>query len=491
MSIETQPVKYLLSPTMPSKDPMQRRSFFNRMSSGLCGMALAHLLSQDHRGLLAAGPYNLQPKVPHQASRAKAVIHLFMNGGPSQMDLFDPKPALEEYAGKPFPGEVEEIGNQGTDQIGAIMGSPFRFARHGESGFWMSDALPHTAKVVDELCFIHSLWTDHPNHDNALYKIHSGQLFMGHPSLGSWIAYGLGSESQDLPAYVVLDDPRGLPKNGVRNWTSAFLPPVYQGTRFRTVGAPVLNLTPEYEQPLAVTRTARDLLRSLDEQHRQERPGYLELDARMEAYGLSARMQLTASDVLDLSSESAQTLEAYGIGQPTTDSYGRRCLLARRLVEKGVRFVQLFLEDQPWDNHSNLEATLRSACERTDQPTAALIRDLKQRGLLDSTLVIWGGEFGRTPTSQIVGKVASGRDHNMQAFSSWMAGGGVRPGFAYGMTDDFGHKVVEHPVSVHDFHATILHALGLDSQLLYFERNGLKERLTGLHEPRVVEEIFA
>ena len=469
-----------------------RRSFFSSMAGGLCGAALAHLFGRDN--LLAAeapARFDLRPKTAHHPPRATSVIHLFMNGGPSQMDLFDPKPALDKYAGQPFPGNVEEIGNVATTEVGGMMPCPYKFARHGESGIWISDALPHTAGVVDDLCFVNSLWTDHPNHDNALYKIHSGRLFMGHPSLGSWVTYGLGSECADLPAYVVLDDPLGLPKNDVRNWTSGYLPPIYQGTRFRTVGAPVLNLTPEYERPSDVSLAARDLLDRLDRRHRARRPGYLELDARIESYALAARMQLSANDVLDISSESRSTLEAYGIGQKVTDSYGRRCLLARRMVERGVRFVQIFLEDQPWDNHTNLQETLSSACLRTDQPVAALIRDLKQRGLLDSTLVIWGGEFGRTPTSQKTGNEYSGRDHNMQGFTSWLAGGCVKPGFVYGKTDDFGHKAIENPVSVPDFHATLLYALGLDHQQLYFERNGLKERLTGLKEPHVVSEIFA
>jgi hypothetical protein len=471
---------------------LTRRSFFNHMSDGLCGAALAHLFTGDQL-LGSAGPsrYDLSPKPAHHPARAKAVIHLFMNGGPSQMDLFDPKPALSKYAGQSFPGNVEDLGNTGTSNVGAVMPAVFNFARHGQSGIWMSDALPHTAQVVDELCFVNSLWTDHPNHDNALYKIHTGRLFMGHPSLGSWVAYGLGSACQDLPAYVVLDDPRGLPKNDVRNWTSAFLPPVYQGTRFRSEGAPILNLTPETAQPSAVSQAARDLLDRLDQRHRAQRPGYPELDARIEAYSLAARMQLSASDVLDLSSESEATRAAYGIGQKITDSYGRRCLLARRLVERGVRFVQIFLEDQPWDNHSNLKGTLSSACERTDQPAAALIKDLKQRGLLDDTLVIWGGEFGRTPTSQKLGKEFSGRDHNMQGFTSWMAGGGFKRGFVYGETDELGHKAVVNPVSVPDFHATLLHSLGLNADQLHFERNGLEERLTGFSTPTVVKDLFA
>ncbi|MFT5491087.1 MAG: hypothetical protein ACI8V5_001446 [Limisphaerales bacterium] len=493
-----------MNPKPQTESAFTRRDFFARMKDGVYGAALLHLLGED--GLISArgasnehaGPpvspnpiFDLKPKLSHHRPRAKSVIHLFQNGGPSQMDLFDPKPELQRHMGKTYPGKLEAIGNQDTVDIGALMGTPFKFKRHGQSGTWMSDALPHLSTVADELCFTHSMWTDHPNHDNALYKIHTGRLFMGSPSLGSWVVYGLGSENQNLPAYVVLDDPLGLPKNGVRNWTSAFLPPLYQGTRFRTKGSPILNLTPEYEQPSAVSEAARKLLIDMDREHRDKRPGYLELDARIDAYSLAGRMQLYANDVLDISDEDERTKKDYGIGGKYTDSYGRRCLLARRLIERGVRFVQLFLDDQPWDNHSNLKDTMLSACARTDQPVAALIRDLKERGLLDDTLVVWGGEFGRTPTSQRMGTTYTGRDHNMQAFSSWMAGGGVKPGFRYGETDELGHAVVKDPISVHDFHATILHALGLHHQKTNFERNGLHEKLTGVKEPRVVEEIFA
>jgi len=474
-------------------DPTTRRSFFSGLAGMLGSAALTDLLGQENfaRAAPPSPSSALAAKPTHHPATARSVIHLFMNGGPSQMDLFDPKPMLDRHAGESFPGNAEQIGNVATANVGTLMPCPYQFARHGEAGIWMSDALPHTAKIVDELCFLHSMWTDHPNHDNALYKIHSGRLFMGHPSLGSWIAYGLGSECDDLPAYVVLDDPLGLPKNGVRNWTSGYLPPVYQGTRFRTVGAPVLNLTPEHDRPSEIDRVASDWLARLDHEHRQRRPGQLELDARIQAYELAARMQLTASDVLDLSNESQTTLEDYGIDDPVTESYGRRCLLARRMVEQGVRFVQLFLDDQPWDNHSDLEETLRDVCRRTDKPVAALIRDLRRRGLLDTTLVVWGGEFGRTPTSQKVGGKFTGRDHNMQGFTSWLAGGGIRPGMVYGQTDELGHAVVENPISVPDFHATLLHALGLNHQQIYHERQGLKERLTGLKEPRVVTEIFA
>ncbi|KAA5543050.1 DUF1501 domain-containing protein [Roseiconus nitratireducens] len=490
-----------------NESTFRRRDFFARMSDGMFGAAFAHLLCQDFFGGTSAfaeqpvggpeahsgpaKPFNLTPKPTHHPATAKSVIQLFMNGGPSQMDLFDPKPVLNGMDGKPYPGNVEEIGNTGTAGIGVMMGGKYKFARHGESGMWMADVLPHTAKMADDLCLINSLWTDHPNHDNALYKIHSGRLFMGYPTLGAWTVYGLGSENQNLPAYVVLNDPLGLPKNGTRNWTSGFLPPVFQGTPFRPTGSPILNLKPQYEQPSEVTESARGLLRQLDEIHRVRRPYHPELDARIQSYSLAARMQLSAGEALDIGKETRETLSLYGVGEPETDSFGRRCLLARRLVERGVRFVQIFLEEQPWDSHVDLEDNHRAACRRTDKPVAGLLRDLKRTGLLDSTLVIWGGEFGRTPTSQRAGDVYTGRDHNMQAFSSWIAGGGARGGTTYGKTDEFGHKVVEDPVSVHDFHATLLHLLGLHHQKLFFTRSGLEERLTGVEPPRVVTEILS
>ncbi|MCA9173534.1 MAG: DUF1501 domain-containing protein [Planctomycetales bacterium] len=476
-----------------------RRDFFARTGDGMLGAALLHLLGRDFHGgaVVAAEPeafapmaYNLQSKQPHHPPKAKAVIQLFMNGGPSQMDLFDPKPVLDRMDGKPFPGNIEEIGNQGTNNVGVMMGGRYKFARHGESGMWMADVLPHTAKCCDDICLLNSMWTDHPNHDNALYKIHSGRLFMGYPTFGAWTVYGLGSENQNLPAYVVLNDPLGWPKNGSRNWTSGFLPPLYQGTPLRPTGSPILNLKPQYDEPSPVTETARGLLRQLDEIHLAERRYQPDLEARMESYALAARMQLHASEALDLTKETQATLDRYGVGQAPMDSFARRCVLARRLVERGVRFVQLFLEEQPWDSHVDLESNHREACLRTDQPVAALLADLKESGLLDTTLVVWGGEFGRTPTSQRSGDVFTGRDHNMQAFTSWIAGGGVQGGVSYGATDDFGHAVVENPVSVHDFHATLLHQLGLHHHKLFFKRSGLEERLTGILPPRVVHEIL-
>jgi len=479
-------------------DVLKRRDFFSSTSQGLLGIGLAHLLAKEsdqHRLFAdestATHSYNLSPKTAHHPPKAKNVIQLFMNGGPSQMDLFDPKPVLNRMDGKPYPGNVEEIGNQSTSDIGVMMGGQYPMKRHGESGHWFADVLPHTAGMADELCMIHSMWTDHPNHDNALYKIHSGRLFMGYPTLGSWVVYGLGSENENLPAYVVLNDPLGLPKNGTRNWTAGFLPPVYQGTPFRPTGSPILNLSKQYEQPQSVTDESRNLLKQLDQIHQANRPHHPELDARIQSYALASRMQIAASEALDLNRETAETQKLYGIGLPHTDSFGKRCLLARRLVERGVRYVQIFLEEQPWDSHVDLASNHRAACQRTDQPVAGLLQDLKRSGLLDSTLVIWGGEFGRTPTSQRSGKIFTGRDHNMQAFTSWMAGGGVKAGCVYGKTDDFGHQVVENPVSVHDYHATILNLLGLDHQKLFFKRSGLEERLTGVTPPRVIHDLIS
>jgi hypothetical protein len=308
------------------------------------------------------------------------------------------------------------------------------------------------------------------------------------------VVYGLGTENQNLPAYVVLDDPLGLPINGIENWQAGFLPPVFQGTRFRSTGSPVLNLKPDVERPTKIDQIQRDLLTRLDRMHKAARPGQPNLDARIASYELAARMQLAASDALDLSKESKKTLTMYGIGQEPTDSYGRRCLIARRLVERGVRFVQLYINAQIWDNHTNLAAELRTACARTDLPIAGLLTDLKQRGLLDETLVIWGGEFGRLPIAQLPAdkdERKAGRDHNKNAFCTWMAGAGIRRGTIYGATDELGLAAVEDRVCVPDWHATILHLLGLHHDQLFLDQNGLKEKLTGVNEAHVVKGILA
>ncbi len=474
-------------------DAIPRRSFLHGVGSTLLMTALSQLWERELPAAERRTTFDLHPRLTAHPPKARAVIHLFMNGGPSQMDLFDPKEELTKRHGEDYfnkiAGEVEF-----PEAAGALMKCPFAFAQHGESGMWVSDVLPHFAKQVDKVTMIRSMHTTNLTHEPALYKIHSGSEFIGRPSLGAWVSYGLGSENQNLPAYVVLDDPQGLPVNGIDNWTSGYLPPLYQGTRFRATGSPVLDLKPDFQQPNPITQLERALIARLDAQHQRQRPERPQLAARISSYELAARMQLAATDALDLSQETAATLEKYGINTPTTDSYGRRCLIARRLVERGVRFVQLFINSQIWDNHSNIGTALKDACERTDKPTAALLADLQQRGLLDDTLVLWGGEMGRLPISQLPpdkDPAKAGRDHNKNALCTWMAGGGVKQGFVLGATDELGFAAVENRVSVEDWHATILHLLGLDHEHLAVDRNGLTERLTGVTHPRIVSEILA
>jgi len=479
-----------------------RRSFFENVGTGIYGAALSSLLGREFYGganLLAEDSppgsrnevYDFTPKEPHSEPRAKAVIHLFMNGGPSQMDLFDPKDMLEKHHGKSYfdkiAGEVES-----PQAAGALMRSPFAFQRHGKCGMSVSEVLPHLAHHVDDLALIRSFYTVNITHEPAIYKIQSGHQLPGYPSLGSWVGYGLGSLNQNLPGYVVLDDPLGLPVNGIENWQSGFLPPVYQGTRFRSSGSPILNLKAEIEQPAPIVHLQRDLISRLDRIHRRKRPHVATLDARIKTYELAARMQLEASDALDLSTETPRTLELYGIGDEVTDSYGRRCLIARRLVERGVRFVQLYINGQIWDHHSQIEDGLRSACARTDKPIAGLLTDLKQRGLLESTLVVWGGEFGRLPIAQGRGDLRkAGRDHNKNAGVTWLAGAGIRGGTIHGETDELGLNAVADRVSVQDWHATILHLLGLHHEELFFERDGFEEKLTSVFDASVVDGILA
>jgi len=469
---------------MPSPS---RRDFLHSASGCIGAAALASLLTEEARGA------DLLPRPPHVPAKATSVIHLFMNGGPSQMDLFDPKPLLDKLHGQPCPsslaGEIEFI-----SAAGSVMRSPFKFAKHGQCGAWVSDAMPHFAKVVDDVAFIRSMHTTNITHEPAVYMIQSGKTSPGRPTLGSWVVYGLGSENRNLPAYVVLDDPRGLPVNGVENWQAGFLPPMFQGTRFRSTGSPLLNLKPETERPDAVAKAERELISKLDAMHKQARPGQDVLAARIASYELAARMQLAASDALDFSREPAKLQDAYGIGREPTDSYGRRCLIARRLVERGVRFVQLYINSHIWDTHTNIANDLKSACDRTDQPIAALLRDLKQRGLLEKTLVVWGGEFGRLPIAQLPAdndERKAGRDHNKNAFCTWMAGGGVKPGVAHGATDELGLKAIEGRVSVADWHATILHLLGMKHEQLAIDINGLREKLTGVDGATVVKGVLA
>ena len=477
-------------------DIISRRRFLQQTSCAVGQAALLSLLGRDLHGAAHNNApkqvFDLKPRRPHFEPKAKAVIHLFMNGGPSQMDLFDPKPELTRNHGKSYfskiAGEVEN-----PQAAGALLKSPFKFAQHGQSGMWVSEVMPHFARCVDEVVMIRSMFTTSITHEPALFNIHSGRLFPGHPTLGAWVSYGLGSENQNLPSYVVLDDPKGPPINRNQNWQSGYLPPVCQGTRFRSTGAPVLDLHPGKDIPDQMMDLERDLVGALDRIHQGHRPHQPRLGARIANYELAARMQIEASEALDLSVESSVTKAMYGIGEDKTDSYGRRCLIARRLVERGVRFVQLFIDGQIWDNHTGLKSGLRGACDRTDKPTAALLTDLRQRGLLDEVLVVWGGEMGRLPIAQLDGKkneANSGRDHNKNAMVTWMAGAGLKRGYTHGSTDEIGLKAVEKTVSVPEWHATLLHLLGLDSAHLSVGQNGLDERLVGIHEPDVVSDLL-
>ena len=465
-----------------------RRAFLGRTAGALGSLAVAHLLDLDARRAGAAAP-------PTAKAKAKAVICLFQHGGPSQVDLFDPKPELSKRHGQKYPGSLEIHFDK---QVGNLLASPFKFTPRGGSGLVLSELLPHTGAVADEITLVRSMTTESVDHEAALRLIHSGKIQAGRPAWGSWVVYGLGSESQNLPAYVVLSDPGGLPVDGVRNWSSGWLPAVYQGTPFRSnagngsKGPPVLNLATPSGVPAAARTGQLDLLRALNQGHRRRHPGdgpeSSELDARVANFETAARMQTAVPEALDLDSEPAHVRRLYGLDDPATRDYAARCILARRLVERGVRFVQIFLSGQPWDTHSKNAENLRNLCARTDRPSAALVLDLKQRGLLDSTVVLWTGEFGRLPVSQ----GPDGRDHNRHAFSLWLAGGGFKAGHVHGSTDDFGYKSVSDVVGVHDLQATLLHTLGLDHNRLTFPHEGRPDSLTdsGVTGAKVVPALL-
>jgi uncharacterized protein DUF1501 len=479
-----------------------RRDFLQRTGSGFGLLALASLL--DQQGLLAApaqppirNPQSairnpLAPKSGHFPSRVKSVIWLFMNGGPSQVDTWDYKPELEKRHGQELQGFDKNTGFF-TEQVGPIMRSPFRFARHGRCGAWASEIFPNIARHVDDMAFIYSCHTETNNHSPALFQINTGMPRMGFPSLGSWVTYGMGTESQNLPAFVVMYDTlgRGLPKGYAQNWGAGFLPGIYQGTALKPQGAPIENLERGKGRSEGQQRALLDLLAKLNRGHLAESPGEAELAARIESFELAYRMQMAAPEALEISKESEATQKLYGIDNPKCTHFAKQCLMARRLAERGVRFIQIYSggeeNEKSWDGHTNIEANHRQFAGETDQPIGALLTDLKQRGMLDSTLVVWCGEFGRLP---LVQKGGTGRDHNPHAFTTWLAGGGVKGGAQHGQTDEIGHKAVVDRVSVNDLHATILHLLGLDHEKLTFRFNGRNFRLTDV-SGSVVKAVVA
>ncbi|HTU21486.1 MAG TPA: DUF1501 domain-containing protein [Gemmataceae bacterium] len=473
-----------------------RRAFLSRSAFGIGTFALAHLLQRDN--LLADVPkkpgenlpLDLKARQPLFAPKARAMISLFMHGGPSHVDLLDPKPELSKHHGKDYSGDVVfSFVNRASKKL---FGSPFKFARHGRCGTEVSELLPHTAGIVDDICVLRSMHTGHNGHEVSIRYFHGGIAgVLGRPTMGSWIVYALGSASQELPAYMVLSDPGGNPVDGTNNWSSGFMPPLYQGTVLRPQEPRILNLDPPPQLRGEAQRSNLDFLAELNRRHLRLHPGEADLETRIGSYELAAAMQTAAKEALDISKEPAHIHRLYGIDREVTRSYGTRCLIARRLVERGVRFVQLFLGGQPWDNHNTIAKTLPDICRRTDQPAAALVTDLKQRGLLETTIVHWGGEIGRLPVCEGELNAKAGRDHNGQGFSIWLTGGGIKGGMVHGATDEVGHKAADNVVTPNDYQATILHLLGLDHTQLVYHSNGREQRLTDGRPARVVQEILA
>jgi hypothetical protein len=472
-----------------------RRRFLQHTGMGVGALALQWMLNQESARaippVLKSKPHNdLRPRTPHFPPRATAMISMFQHGGPSHMDLTDPKPELSKYNGTEYSGDIQfSFVNEASKKL---LGSPFRFQPHGECGTELSELLPHTAGVVDEICLIRSMHTGANGHEVSIRYFHGGiPAVLGRPTFGSWLTYALGSETQDLPAFMVLADPGGHPVDGATNWSNGFMPSMFQGTVLRPKEPRIFNLQPPAHLSGAYQRQNLDFLQRLNRRHLASHPGESDLEARIASYELAARMQTAASDALDISQETAATHSMYGLDNPKTREYGTRCLLARRLVERGVRFVQLFHSGQPWDNHSSIKTGLASICQKTDQPAAALVADLRQRGLLDTTLVHWGGEIGRLPVTQDHGAPEkAGRDHNGQGFSIWMAGGGIRGGMTFGKTDDFGHRAIENIVTPNDFQATVMHLFGLNHEDVVYPHGNQQQIVTANRPARVVSELI-
>ena len=454
-----------------------RREFFQQAGSGLGSIALASMLNGDAQGATA--------KLPHHKPKAKSVIWLFMEGGPSHIDLFDPKPKLNELDGKPMPESFgKPITAMGTAN-NSIMGSPRKWKQHGKSGLWVSDWYPNIAKHVDDMTVVRSCWANGLNHVGSVCQMNTGDILAGRPSMGAWVTYGLGSANSNLPTFTILLDDKE-PVGGSKNWSSGFLPATYQGTQFRQGDVPILNLKPA-DSTDERQRNKLGFLKNLNERWSADKQDDSELDARIQSYELAYQMQSAGPEAVDLSKETEDTRTLYGMDQPDTEAFGRNCLMARRLVERGVRFIELYCgSGSGWDAHNNIEGNHGKWCKASDKPISGLLTDLKQRGMLEDTLVVWGGEFGRTPFNE----KGNGRDHNPWGFSMWFAGGGVKGGQYVGTTDEIGLRAVDRPCHVHDLHASILWALGLDHVKLNYMHNGRAERPT-IVGGEVIKELFA
>lgn len=474
--------------TMDGASSFSRREMLVRGGAGFGAIALASLL--DNSLLAEPRPNDALPsptsaKVAHRLAKAKSAIFLFMEGGPSHIDLFDPKPLINKLAGKPLPDSFERVITAMGEFESPVLACKRKWKQHGEGGLWISDWLPHTATCADELAVIRSCWTNGINHSGGVCQMNTGSPLAGRPSLGSWAIYGLGSENNSLPAYVVMQDTKDRVTNGPRNWSAGFMPAVYQGTGLQVEGDPITNL----KTPAGVGAERQlyklEFLDRLNRRHAKDRADNSELEARIRSYELAYRMQAEAPAAIDLSQETEETKRLYGLDKKETSAFGRNCLLARRLVERGVRFVQLYHgAGSKWDAHKGIEANHSKMCGQMDLPVTGLLKDLRRRGLLDETLVIWGGEFGRTPMSE----KGDGRDHNPTGFTMWLAGGGVKGGQAYGTTDEVGLYAVEDRLHVHDLHSTIIHLMGLDHRKLVYLHKGRPERID-INEGHVYHRI--
>lgn len=477
---------------MPSRLPhfpiaTTRRAFLEQAGGGFGALALAWLMQQEQVRAAGVAPNPHAPRRPHFSAKAERVIYLFMHGGPSHLETFDPKTDLQRLAGQPLPPSFGHVATRRKVATNPLLGTKRTFVRCGQSGIEVSDFLPNIARCADDLAVVRSCWADSVNHPQAVYQMNTGSILMGKPSLGSWVSYGLGTENQDLPAFVVLPDPGGGIKGGPPAYGAGFLPATHQGTVMRGGSQPILDLQPPEGMTIPQQRKVLDLVGKLNAHHLENRGADSDLSARIQSYELAYRMQSAAPEAVDLARESQETRRLYGLDDRRTAEFGMRCLLARRLVERGVRFVQLYSGDVGgWDAHDDVEANHSAMCGRTDKPVAALLTDLKRRGLFESTLVIWGGEFGRMPMSES----GKGRDHNPHGFTVWMAGAGIKGGTVHGATDAVGLRAAVDRVHVHDLHATILHLMGLDHTKLTFPHNGREDRLTDT-AGKVVRSILA